>query len=266
MTYTLPPGLTAAETAVFASAASTPIPPEWENPHLALGSNIPDTVMGSDPDGESRFPIHIAPEVAAAMPPVVGLQGKPHAGKDTVAWIAALGLAAAGRRALVIGTSDPVIEEANRFLFDAAPGQGRVVGHGNKSWGPYRTLLQTLGEVRRRPDPYYWNKPHRANIERIQREEMEKGNGLPVIFITGLRTPPDLELIQGAPLACPAVRVYRADNQYAARSDHWIERQLDHVPDSDFQFVIHNSDIAGLRIDVQDMCETLAYRESYRLH
>ena len=274
MTYTLPADLTAAETSIFWKAALTPIPPEWENPRLPLsGAGTFEAQMfalrtrGSTDTARAITdpgPIELFPELAAAFPPVVGLQGKPHAGKDTVAWIAALGLAAAGRRAVVIGTSDPVVAEANQFLGLV----DRTVGHGNKSWGPYRLLLQTLGIVRRRQDPRYWNKPHMENILRIQREELEAGNGFPVIFITGLRTPSDLELIQESEplgLACPAVRVYRAANPYADKADHPIERQLDHVPDSGFQFVIHNDGgFDKLRSNVQSMCAALANPESHK--
>lgn len=268
MTYKLPADLTAAETSIFWTAALTPIPPEWENPHLGIAPGSAPAVAFLGADGASATdpgPIMLSPELTAAFPPVVGLQGKPHAGKDTVAWIAALGLAAAGRRAVVIGTSDPVIAEANQFLGPV----DRTVGHGNKSWGPYRLLLQTLGQVRRRQDPRYWNKPHMENILRIQRQEVELGNGFPVIFITGLRTPSDLELIQESEplgLACPAVRVYRAANPYADKADHPIERQLDHIPDSGFQYVIRND--AGfdtLRSNVQCMCVALASLESARL-
>lgn len=143
-------------------------------------------------------------------------------------------------RAQVRAFSDPIIAEANAFL--AAAGTSREITPENKSWPPYRKLLQTYGLERRRADPSYWSKKLREEVNSL----VAIGD---VVILTGVRTPDDLTFVRSfaEPGLAPQVwKVYRPGNTY--RAEHDIEKALDHVSDAEYDHVIVNTenDFAGL--------------------
>lgn len=187
---------------------------------------------------------------------VIGMVGAPKSGKDTIAlamreWVGSANLAGdvaareqseqtqryvkpAAISLQIRAFSDPIMAEANAFL--EAAGSKRVITPTNKSWQPYRKLLQTYGLERRRANPDYW-------VEKL-REEVNALVGIgDVVILTGVRTPSDLSFVreyavQG--LAPVVWKVYRPGNAYIA--EHAIERALDHVPDSYYDHVITNNE------------------------
>ncbi len=203
-------------------AAWVPNPPAWENEPAASPSRF---------DCEVRDAFTLNWSEVAAFPNVVGLTGKPGAGKDAIAFAYAHHLQAGGRPVIRMAFSDPIMEEANAFLAH----YGRRITPATKSWGPYRFLLQTFGVVRRREDPEYWTKRLLqrigAEVERVRNMTKAFGaNGEPVVFLTGVRTPSDMAAVRS--IGGEVWRVVRPCNPYKA--DHEIERQLDHLSADDF--------------------------------
>ncbi len=161
-------------------------------------------------------------ELPAGAPPVIGLAGKPRAGKDVVADYLQARYAGVARTAI----SDQIVEEANAWLA-AAPGllgrRHRITPE-NKSLPQYRRLLQFWGLRRRGENPRHWVEKVIAAAGRMRQD------GARLVIITGVRMPSDMEMVSD--LGGVTWKVERPGNPYQA--EHAIEAGLDSVPDSEF--------------------------------
>jgi hypothetical protein len=157
---------------------------------------------------------------------VIGVCGKPRAGKDVIADY----LTATYQGVARFAFSDTIKMEANEFLSqisDAADGRDVQYHHitdANKSIPEYRHLLQAWGISRLAEDPHHWTKAVKRSVLRAQAE------GARLVVVTGARMPTDVDVIHE--VGGRVFRAIRPGNDYVA--EHAVEAGLDGVPDSEF--------------------------------
>ena len=166
------------------------------------------------PPGElkrARYPQATQEPLPGDAPRVIGVAGRPRCGKDVVADY----LEAHYQKTQRINFSDPIITEINQWLESS----GHRITQGNKSNPLYRSLLQAWGMARREQQPDYWTVQLQTRIRSMQE------TGTELVIVCGVRTPSDLELVEGLGGKC--WQVVRPGNDYQARHD--IETALDKV-------------------------------------
>jgi len=163
-----------------------------------------------------------------SVPSVVGLCGKPRAGKDVVAEY----IIKHYKGVTSFAFSDGIREEVNRYLAEYSYDSGRkhFITPENKSEPHYRHLLQAWGNARRAEDPNYWAKQG----QKIAKQLLSQGARL--VIITGVRAPGEVEAIHE--MHGDVLRVVRPGNTYAA--EHSAETGLDHLSDDTF-ITIYNT-------------------------
>jgi len=175
--------------------------------------------------GHARQPVYQQDTKAAlpaSTPGVIGVAGKPRAGKD----VAADYLEAYYQDVARVNFSDPIILEVNSWLQSS----GHVITQSNKSAAIYRSLLQAWGMSRREENGFYWVDSLRKVITRLQ------DNGTRLVLICGVRALSDLELVEELGGECWLVE--RPGNTYQA--EHAIENALAQIPRDRFR-IIENS-------------------------
>lgn len=150
--------------------------------------------------------------LGSGAPKLIGISGRPRAGKDTIAD----SVLARYRNVRRINFSDLIIDEINDWL----AGTGHKLTEGNKSDPAYRLLMQAWGMARREEDPNYWTDSIKRTIENYW------DSGTDLVLVCGVRALSDLEAIEE--LGGEHWRVVRPANAYQA--EHEIEKQLDELP------------------------------------
>jgi hypothetical protein len=173
----------------------------------------------------------------ATSPRLIGISGRPRAGKDAIAE----GILSRYKDVDRINFSDMIIDEVNAWL----KGTGHRITEDNKSDARYRHLLQAWGMARRAESKTYWT----DSVKKRVRDLWNEGSRL--VLVCGVRAVSDLEAIED--LGGEHWRVVRPANEYSA--EHAIEKQLDDLP-AERQTVIENDsegDLASLHGKVYDL-------------
>lgn len=169
-------------------------------------------------------------ELPDHTPKLITNTGKPRAGKDVMADYTEVIYGPVERMAF----SDAMTAEANAYFASEPLLAHHRIHIGNKSFLPYRQMLQLVGIIQREADPQHFVKILRVDAERM----METAR---LSYLTGARVESDLEFIKSIP-GSSIGRIVRPGNPYKADSP--IEDALDHLPDEYFDFVLLN-DVEG---------------------
>jgi hypothetical protein len=139
---------------------------------------------------------------------VVGVSGRPQAGKDVFADYILATYAGVTK----INFSDPIIDEVNSWLLP----QQRQITASNKSRPACRKLLQAWGRARRNENEQHW-------VDTVKGRVLSALQDYSLVIVAGVRALSDLELIEALGGVC--IRVERPDNPYSAEDA--IETALD---------------------------------------
>lgn len=153
-------------------------------------------------------PAELRPYPGSA-PSLICTIGEPRHGKDLVIDYVSSQFSGVRREAF----SRPIIREANELFLR---GSGRAIDESNKSYLPYRRLLQELGVARRSQDPSYWVGQLSQQIQSL-RDDPETS----VVLVSGARALGDFEMIEQ--LGGELWRVIRPALLGADDADHRIE-------------------------------------------
>lgn len=167
---------------------------------------------------------------------IIGLSGKPRAGKDTVANMLEV---------LLPGLKRVAFGNAIKIEYDAMNGTDTL--HDEQQKLQHRPGIQGHGNLRRDEDPAYWVK--------------KTINQPPPLLITDVRFPIERDAVHTAKgilirvEATPETLKARMGEHYES-VHHYNEIQLDHIQDWDF--VVHNNHgLAELEAQVQEIAEII---------
>lgn len=210
------------------------------------------TVLDSEPiagiEPEPLYPASSDPAyLPEHLPRVLGVCGKPRAGKDVIADFIAAHFRGVERTSFSVS----VIPEVNAYL--AVQGTRHEINMGNKSEPIYRRLLQEWGMAQPTIDPDYWVKKTRAFVE----ERLAGRDGVRLVIVTGVRLPADAAMIKA--LGGEVWRASRPDNPYVAEHDVEsgidalkVDREIVNPVEGDLQPYEDNI-LAALAVDRQEI-------------
>jgi hypothetical protein len=200
----------------------------WELLWSLAGLSQTDAPSAADyPEPAGVQPAGELHELPDGAPHLLATVGKPGTGKDVLADYMQATYAGVARMAF----SDVIVAETNAYLASEPLLAAHRIHIGNKSYAPYRQLLQLVGTIRRQEREEHWTDQLRIAVEALTATP-----GIRQVHLTGARVESDLVLVRS--LDGLVGKVYRPGNPYTAEAA--IERALDHVPDAGYNFVLMN--------------------------
>jgi hypothetical protein len=185
-------------------------------------------------------PLTVRRPLPETAPKLIGLCGRPRAGKDVIAEY----LTAQYEGVEFIGAfSQVILDEVNAYL---APFGHRITPQNKNA---YRHLLQVWGFGRATEDPDYWTRQVARKIAAAWLE------GARLVVVTGVRLPADVRML--LQLGGECWKVVRPNNPYQA--EHAVEAGLDDLPQRCFR-VVENPVEGDLRPYERNIERTLRQR------